>query len=297
MKKERTLIIGASGTFGQELYKKYDSDKILFTFNKNFIKNGIKFDAINMNFEKTIKNLHEIKIAILLLAHKDINYCFKNKKYSNLINVIKIKEILNYLKKYNIKPIFLSTDFVFSGKKGNYTENDKPDPIVLYGKQKLEIENFIKANFNNYLIFRLSKTFSLKNGGTTPFYSWLSFFSKKKIYCATDQIYNPISIEDAAKIVFQISNKNLNGIFNLAGPESFSRYQIFKKLYKEYLKFKNKKVELINCKFNDLKENVEKWPLDTSMTVTKTIKHTNISFIRVDVAIKKTVQEYFRKSL
>ena len=294
MKKERTVIIGGSGTFGQELYKKYDSDKILFTFNKNFIKNGIKFDAINMDFEKTIKNLHEIKIAILLLAHKDINYCFKNKKYSNLINVIKIKEILNYLKKYNIKPIFLSTDFVFSGKKGNYTENDKPDPIVLYGKQKFEIENFIKVNFNNYLIFRLSKTFSLKKNDTTPFYSWLNFFSKKKIYCATDQVYNPISVEDAAKIVFQISNKNLTGIFNLAGPESFSRYQIFEKLYKEYLKFKNIKVQLVNCKFNDLKKNLEQWPLNTSMVINKTIKNTDIVFLKIDDVIKETVSKYFR---
>ena len=242
MKKKLTVIIGGSGSFGQELYKQYNSNEILFTFNKNFMKKGIKFDAINMDFEKTIKNLHEIKIAILLLANKDINYCFKYKKHSNLINVIKIKKILNCLKKHNIKPIFLSTDFVFSGKKGNYTENDKPDPIVLYGKQKLKIENFIKINFNNYLIFRLSKTFSFKKNSTAPFYNWLDFFKKKKIYCAYDQVYNPISIEDAAKIVFQISHKNLNGIFNLAGPESFSRYEIFQKLYKEYLKFKKKKL-------------------------------------------------------
>lgn len=294
MKKKSILIIGGSGTFGQELYKKYNSDEILFTFNKNFIEKGIKFDAINMDFEKTIKNLNGIKTAILLLAHKDINYCFENKSYSNLINVIKIKEILNCLKKYNIKPIFLSTDFVFSGKKGNYTEDDKPDPIVLYGKQKLEIENFIKDNFDNYLIFRLSKTFSLKKNDTAPFYSWLNFFNKKKIYCATDQIYNPISVEDAAKIVFQISKKNLNGIFNLAGPESFSRYQIFEKLYKEYLKFKDIKVQLVDCKFNDLKKNLEHWPLNTSMVINKTLQNSNIALIKIDDVIKKTVSEYFR---
>ena len=46
-----------------------------------------------MDFEKTI-NLNEIKTAILLLAHKDINYCFENKEYSNLINVIKIKSVI-----------------------------------------------------------------------------------------------------------------------------------------------------------------------------------------------------------
>ena len=296
MKKKHTMIIGSSGSFGQELYKKYDPNELEFTFNRHFIKNGIKFDALNMNFEETIGDLNRFNDAVLLLADKNINYCFKNKKYSNLINITKIKEILNYLKKYSIKPIFLSTDFVFAGTKGNYTENDKPDPIVLYGKQKVEIENFIQTNFTEYLIFRLSKTFSLKkNNPLGSFYSWLNFFDKEsKIYCATDQIYNPINIQDAAEIVFQISNKNINGIFNLAGPESFSRYQIFEKLYEEYLKFKKKKVKLIDCKFNDLKQNSEKWPLDTSMIIDKTTKNINIIFLKVDDAIKETVRRYFK---
>lgn len=296
MKKNNTLIIGGSGSFGQELYKKYHPNELVFTFNKRFVKDAIKFDALSMNFEETIGDLNRFKNAILLLVDKNINYCFENKEYSNLLNITKIKEILNYLKKYSIKPIFLSTDFVFSGTKGKYTENDKPDPIVLYGKQKVEIENFIQTNFKEYLIFRLSKTFSIKkNNPPGSFYSWLNFFDKEsKIYCATDQIFNPINIQDAAEIVFQISNKNINGIFNLAGPESFSRFQIFEKLYEEYFKFKKKKVELIDCKFNDLKKNLEKWPLDTSMIIDKTTQHTNIMFLKIDDVIKETVRRYFK---
>ena len=192
--KNKTLIIGSSGSLGREIYKKYAVHKRLLTYNKNFIKGGVKFDSVNMKLEKTIKKLNSCDNAIILLANKHPNSCYNDKKKSNRLNVYSIKKILYTLKKHKIKPIFLSTDVIFSGKKGNYTERDKPDPILLYGKQKVIIENFIRKNFKEFLIFRLSKTFSLKKTPPfEPFFSWIKSFEKEKmIYSATDQIYNPI---------------------------------------------------------------------------------------------------------
>ena len=109
-----------------------------------------------MDFEETIESLSSCKKAILLLADRNPNNCFKNREYTNLLNVTSIKKILNYLKKYNIKPVFISSDYVFDGKKGNYSEKDKPQPVITYGFQKLEVENYIQSNFEKYLIFRVS---------------------------------------------------------------------------------------------------------------------------------------------
>tara|TARA_B110000014_G_C20034143_1_gene537179 strand:+ start:233 stop:1117 length:885 start_codon:yes stop_codon:yes gene_type:complete len=292
---KKTLIIGSSGSLGKEILKKYENHERVLTYNDNAIKSGVKFDAVNMDLEKTIKELETFNNAILLLADKNPNSCYKNRKFSNKLNVLSIKKILSILKKYKIKPIFLSTDVVFSGNKGNYIESDKPDPILLYGKQKTTIENFIRENFKEYLIFRLSKTFSVnRKSSSEPFYNWLDFFEKENtIYCATDQIYNPISIEDAAEIIFQISKKNLNGIFNLAGPKSFSRYEIFEKLYNEYSKFRKKKIKLVECSFNQLNKNFERWPLNTSMIIDKTLQNININFLSVEDATKETIKNYF----
>ena len=76
--KMSTLIIGGSGTLGKELHKKYNN---IITYNKNFIADGVKFDALNMSLEKTIKNLNKFDNAILLLAEKNPNKCFEKKKY------------------------------------------------------------------------------------------------------------------------------------------------------------------------------------------------------------------------
>ena len=145
--KNKTLIIGASGAFGKELKKYYDKKKTIFTFYKTPIKNGIKFNATYEKIEKKIKNFDDISEGIILYAEKNPNKCYENKKYSNLLNVSSVKQIIIVFKKFKIKPIFMSTDLVFSGLKGNYSEKSIPNPKTLYGKQKLKIEKFIKNNF------------------------------------------------------------------------------------------------------------------------------------------------------
>ena len=176
--KNIILIIGASGSFGSELLKIYKKKNLIFTYNKSYLKAGIKFDAIKDNLEEKINHLERTKEGFVLFAEKNPNKCFKNKKYTNLLNVSAVKKILYTFKKFKIKPIFLSTDLIFSGVKGDYKEKDRPNPKTLYGKQKLSIENFIKKKFKNYLIFRLSKTYSFKKDDS--FANWLNFFKKKK---------------------------------------------------------------------------------------------------------------------
>jgi len=81
----------------------------------------------------------------------------ENLEKSKALNVDSIKRILNRLKEWEIKPIFASSEFVFDGKKGNYKETDEVNPILLYGKQKVAIEDYIQSQFKDYLIFRLAK--------------------------------------------------------------------------------------------------------------------------------------------
>ena len=53
------------------------------------------------------------------------------------INSLLPHQLLNLSKKYSARMIHISTDCVFSGKVGNYSENELPDPVDYYGKSKL----------------------------------------------------------------------------------------------------------------------------------------------------------------
>ena len=152
----KVLIVGGSGKIGKFLQ---NSNKIFFfTYFKNKIPNGIKFDLCKDNISLLVKKYNINKI-VLLSAISDPDECYKNKKKSYLINVKYTKNLISKIKNNDIHLIFISTEFVYSGKKGNYSENSKSYPINLYGKQKLLIENYIKKNITNYSILRIAKTY------------------------------------------------------------------------------------------------------------------------------------------
>ena len=101
------------------------------------------------------------KLIIHAAAMVGIEACNKNKLLCRKINIQGTRNIADYAKKNSIRFIYISTDYVFDGKKGNYNEANKPNPQSIYGKSKLSAENIVKT-LNNYLIIRTS------------------FFSKKK---------------------------------------------------------------------------------------------------------------------
>ena len=128
----------------------------MLTYNKNKIKNGIKFNIFTDKIEDLVIK-KKITKAVILSAYSDPDYCIKNRKKSELLNVVKTKKLISYFIKKNIYFIFYSTEFIYDGKKGNYSELSKSNPINLYGKQKLMIEKFIKKNAKFYSILELQK--------------------------------------------------------------------------------------------------------------------------------------------
>ena len=93
--KFKTLIIGASGKIGKYLLE-YGNNDYVYTYNKKRIHKGIHFDITKNNLNKLCKKFSINKI-VLLLGITDPDECYKNKNYSNLINVIKTKEMIDYI--------------------------------------------------------------------------------------------------------------------------------------------------------------------------------------------------------
>ena len=171
-----SVVIGASGKIGKYFFSNKQKD-LLLTYNKNKLKNGIKFDVLKDNIIDLIKKKNISKVVILS-AYSDPDFCKKNKELSEKLNVIKTKKLISCLikKKYIF---FFSSEFVFDGKIGKYNENHKPKPINLYGKQKLEIEKYINKNTKNFCIFRIAKTYGDDLNDNTLISDFINKIKKK----------------------------------------------------------------------------------------------------------------------
>ncbi len=283
-----SVVIGASGKIGKYFFSNKQKG-LLLTYNKNKLKNGIKFDVLRDSISDLIKKKNISKVVILS-AYSDPDFCKKNKELSEKLNVIKTKKLISYLIKKNIYFIFFSTEFVFDGKIGKYNENHKPKPINLYGKQKLEIEKYINKNTKNFCIFRIAKTYGDDLNDNTLISDFINRSKKKnsKIFAATDQKFSPLFSRDLVKVTKFFLKKKIRGTFNVGGPRGYSRYNLYTKF--NNLISKNKKlnkIKIIKTKLNNFKF-IDKRPKDVSFNIHKLKKNINFELTNVeDMLIKK----------
>ena len=289
-----TLIIGASGKIGKSFIN-YKTKNFIFTYNSSKINQGIKYNIIYDNIDEIIKK-NNVNSVVIMSAISDPDYCKKYQKKSNLINVTKTKKLINKLIKSKIYFIFFSTEFVYDGLKGNYSEKDETNPISIYGKQKLKIEKFIKNKTRNCAIFRIAKTYSDDVLDNTIISNFIKLSKKKvEIHAATDQIFSPLYAKDIVKIVIFFSKKKIKGLFNIGGPENYSRYSILKKF--ENI-FKKRRLKI---KVNILKTTLEKLKFyevrakNVSFNTNKIEKTINFKLSRIESILKKILNEKFKR--
>jgi len=290
------LVLGGSSYIGKHILNALGKDRAIATYHKKPINHGIYFDSLSMDLSQILKNFDTISHAVILLGDTNPETCAKNIEMSNALNIDSIKSIVKCLNDHQIKPIFCSSEFVFDGKRGNYTEEDQVNPILIYGKQKVEIEKYIQNTCDNFVIVRFSKVFGSEKGDGTLFTNWLdSIKNNQKIYCAYDQIFSPIYINDIVKGITDLIERDCDGIYHLSGKKSFSRLDLLEILLKHVRNSSQIKTEVVKCSIHDFPL-LEKRPLNVSMKPDKLIKATKIQLHDVDNVCKQIVKDYFKNN-
>ena len=126
----------------------------------------------------------------------------------------------------------LSTDYVFDGKHGPYTEDDTPNPISFYGRSKLAAENALTTSGVDYAIVRTMVLFGLGVNIKPNFALWMidKLKAGESINIVDDQIGNATMIDDLAWGILKLIEKKQTGIFNIAGKDILSRYDFALKI-------------------------------------------------------------------
>jgi dTDP-4-dehydrorhamnose reductase len=139
--------------------------------------------------------------------------------------------------------VFFSSDLVFDGRKGNYTEADPVNPIHIYGETKVAAEQIVLTN-PRHLVVRTSITGGISHAGDRGFNEqlWQSWKTGKKMTLFTDEFRSPIFAGETARAVWELALQNRTGLFHVAGAERLSRWQIGQLLVKRWPEL-NAKIE------------------------------------------------------
>ncbi|MFN7137985.1 MAG: SDR family oxidoreductase [Limisphaerales bacterium] len=160
--------------------------------------------------------------------------CQAQPKLAYLTNVDATAHLAELSK--DIPFFFFSTDLVFDGKKGNYEEGDKPNPLSVYAETKVAAEKVVLENLNHTVIrTSLNAGKSLARDRSFVEEMLNAWREGKSLKLFVDEYRSPIAAEITAKAVWELFRNKGAGLFHLAGCERLSRYQIGEILSSQFL--------------------------------------------------------------
>jgi dTDP-4-dehydrorhamnose reductase len=227
---ERVLVTGASGFLGYHLLSKLPpncTSYALYHQQKIEHKNAIALSCDIANYHQLGDLIEDIEptAIIHIAALSDANFCEKNKELSYLINVQATENLAGIASDFQIPFLFTSTDMVFDGKKGNYSEIDTPSPINTYGEHKTLAESKLLAIYPASLVVRLPLLFGHPDASSKNYFS--TFLQQLKQGAPqtlfTDEFRSICGAYSIADALLQFIGKQ-QGILHLGGSERLSRY-------------------------------------------------------------------------
>lgn len=123
--------------------------------------------------------------------------------------------------------LYLSTDFVFDGSDGPYTEESRPNPQSWYAVTKHEGEKLIAGLGENGVIVRIAFPYQTRSAGRLDFVHRImdELRAGKTIESPSDQVFTPTLIDDVARVIQVLVERNASGIYHAVGSEALSPYE------------------------------------------------------------------------
>lgn len=288
---KRILIVGSNGLLGQKVSKLFSLSRAYKLLNAS-VENESYLegtDYIQLDITKR-KNVMEVidnfepDVIINTAAITNVDFCELNKETAWNVNVKGVENLVYAAKFVDAKIIHFSSDYVFDGKKGLYTETDIPNPISYYGRTKLASENVLKLSNLNYTIIRTMILYGVGKNVKSNFAIWVyeNLKQNKEIRVVDDQYGNPTLVDDLAYAVLKIVEYDRNGLYHIAGSEIVSRYGFAVAIAKQ---FGFDKKLIIPIKTALLKQPAPR-PLRSGFVILKAATDLNIKMSDVETGIK-----------
>ncbi len=222
---KRLLITGGKGQLATAFKSNFKSDFDLLSLDRNEldITDKLEVESILVKFKPDI--------VLNCAAYTNVDGAENDFKKANDVNSDAIRNILS---KFDGLFVQISTDYIFDGKNGPYSEFASSNPINKYGLSKLNGEEIALKMSNHLILIRANVIFDLNS--KSSFLDWVirSLKNKKEISVVNDQYGNPIWSVDLAKIIFQLIKNDEKGIFNVGTDKIISRYEFAKLIANEW---------------------------------------------------------------
>lgn len=284
------FVLGATGYVGEYLYYRLKSDRCNVIGTSRSAADGdelLYYDIQNSNIDGLLEKAdeNEEKAAIVCIADARIDKCLETYSEAYDVNVVKTKNLICKLSEKGFHVIYFSSDNVFDGVSGNYTEESRTNPINKYGSMKAEMERYILRNVPKACILRLPKVVSPQKKKSNVFTEWLNRAETGSIQCIKGNYISFVCVEDIYQACLIVIKERMHGLYNIVGDEFFSRAELAGKFYE---KLGISGVDIQECDLQEFHFK-ESRPLNISMSNMKFKCETGYQFMSMDDVIQEFI--------
>ncbi|HWW16444.1 MAG TPA: SDR family oxidoreductase [Candidatus Dormibacteraeota bacterium] len=231
------LVTGASGLLGASLVSQAHkrNREVVGLYHRHPVHiDGVKLLAADLTDQaETTRIFQELRPSSVVhcAAATDVDWCEDHPGEAHRVNVMAPATIAAVSSRSGARLIYISTDSVFDGARGNYVETDTPGPVNVYARTKLQGEREVVRQNPAALIARVNfYGWNAQNKHSLAEWILKQLTLGRRVPGFSDVVFCPVLAHDLAEVMLALLDKNLAGLYHVVGSEAVSKYEFAKRV-------------------------------------------------------------------
>ena len=226
----RLLVTGASGLLGLNLALEASREHEVYgSVNRNLLRNApftvIQTDLTRPGSIEELLEKSQPDWVINCAALANLEACEAKPDLAEKLNIELPEKLALHVAKGGARLVHISTDAVFDGRRGEYSESDQPNPLSKYARTKLLGEEAVSAANSQAIIARVN-LFGWSLGGKRSLAEWFlkNLSGNNSISGFTDVFFCPLLANDLGSLLLDMFGEGLEGLYHVVSRDCSSKY-------------------------------------------------------------------------
>jgi dTDP-4-dehydrorhamnose reductase len=234
MEAKRILVTGAAGFLGWNLVRDFAEAGCAVTGSYGRSEPDRRLSAYWMHLpidppRFSPASFPEFDVMVHCAAVSNVARCNENRKQAYATNVYATRGLAEICSRRSAPFVFISTDLVFDGNRGWYTETDTISPTSWYAETKCEAESLLTNFFDDVYIIRTALMYGKHRGTYGSFTAWTveALRQGTPLHLFTNQFRTPLYVRDVSRLIAGLLARTAPyGIYHAAGSDRLSRHDM-----------------------------------------------------------------------
>ena len=285
----RVLVTGGAGLLGKKLLHLMAGSFEVFAVDINKppdIMGGTFYQLDITDREGLLELVREVtpRVVVHTAAFTNVDGCETERELAWQVNVGGTANVAQACHEVGARLVHLSSDYIFDGKSGPYSEDDQPHPISYYGLTKWESERKVRSMLEDYVIARTTILYGYAPYVRPNFVTWTiqTLRQGKRIKVVTDQVGSPTLADNLVQMITRAIELDKRGVYNMVGGELIDRYGFGLKIAKHF----DLDPSLIEPVTTDQLQQTAPRPLRAGLKMERTVEELGVEAVGVDEGLR-----------